>query len=135
MTMIRAAIVAALAFVASPALAESMDDHLTPRIEMGELVVQPGVVEFNLKVAQLLSCLARSQTDAGNVAAITGFSGSGRLIRVAFAGDRWLELGFRPIGHASLLLMARGSDGFASANPDKLRELVQTLLTECRSGR
>jgi hypothetical protein len=133
--MIRATTIIGLMLLASPAIAESTEDHLTPRLEMGELIVQPGNAEFRIKAGQLFACLSRSLTDPAKVVARTGFGGSGQLIRFEFASGRRLELSFRPIGHASLLLAASSSDGPVGANPDKLRALVQTLWAECKRGR
>src|SRR5262245_42838530 len=101
--MFRIIMVAVLLLLGSPALAQKPENHLSFRIDLGELTVSPGVAEFNLKVAQLLSCLSRSTTDAAQVVSRTDFD-SGQLIRIEFASGRWMEFAFRAIGHASFLM-------------------------------
>jgi hypothetical protein len=98
---------------------------------MGELIVRPGIAEFNLKVGQLWACLSRSPTDAAEVVARSGFSG-GQLIRIQFASGRWMDLAFRPTGHASLLLAAKGSDILVARTPDELSALVRMLRAGCK---
>jgi len=132
--MFRTMIFAGVLLFGSSAFAQRPVDHLSPRIDMGELTVSPGVAEFNLKVAQLFSCLSRSPTDTAKVVSRRDFD-NGQLIRIEFASGRWMEFAFRAIGHASLLMVARGSDGLWARTPDETRAVVLMLLAECRSKR